>query len=106
MKTNYNKTNWIDKKTPVNAQNLNKIERAITDLYNNALGKDDIVPGSGIEIETDESGNKIISSEKKTEIEVVTESPETFESNTLYFILDPETKRLTKIMFGDVTIYE
>lgn len=30
----YEKTNWINGKTPINAENLNKLENGIVDLYN------------------------------------------------------------------------
>ena len=44
MKNSYSKTKWVDNKTPVNAQNLNKIKEAIGDIYTNARDYDDLVP--------------------------------------------------------------
>ena len=61
MKNSYSKTKWVDNKTPVNAQNLNKIEDAIGDIYTNALDYDDLVPGEGIEMNVTDEGKKEIS---------------------------------------------
>jgi hypothetical protein len=112
MKKTYSKTKWVDNKTPVNAQNLNKIESAISDLYNNAVAYDDIEEGDGIEITTDETGSKVISASKTlmssdtcSGIEWTLGEPESFESDKIYFILGEETKTLEKIILNGVTIF-
>ena len=39
MRIKYNKTNWVDNETPVNAENMNKIETALENLYNLAVSR-------------------------------------------------------------------
>ena len=56
MKTTYNKTQWVDNSTPVNAENLNNIENGISGLYSNALGLSELIEGDGIEIKNTENG--------------------------------------------------
>lgn len=113
MKNSYSKTKWVDNKTPVNAQNLNKIEDAIGDIYTNALDYDDLVPGEGIEMNVTDEGKKEISiapgvmfSDSCTGIEWTLEEPETPEKNKLYFILNAIEKSLSKIMLNGVTIFQ
>ena len=86
MKT-YQKTKWVDNKTPVNAKNLNKIEDAISDLYN-SMG----------------NGNAVQSQTVK-KLEWVTGTVEEPEDNVLYFILSEETGKLSSIQIGSNTIY-
>lgn len=54
MKT-YTKTKWVDNQTPVNAENLNKIESAIQSITENALSPSDLVAveDGGIMISTE-----------------------------------------------------
>lgn len=112
MKKAYNKTKWIDNKTPVNAQNLNKIENALSEIYEKAVEKDDIVQGTGIKIDTTSEGKKEISlgegvlmSSTCTGIEWYQAIPTTWERNKLYFILDPQSKELSRIMLNGITIF-
>ncbi len=58
MRTTYNKTTWVDNQTPINACNLNNIERGIENLYNNSLSVSDLVGGDGINVADTESGIK------------------------------------------------
>lgn len=48
MRIKYDKTNWINNETPVNADNMNKIETAIENLYNLALSPSDFSTNSQI----------------------------------------------------------
>ena len=112
MKSSYNKTKWVDNRTPVNAQNLNKIESALSDLYTNALQGEEIIEGEGVSINDSKAGGRVISvdntvqrSQTCTGIEWVTEEPETPEINKLYLILDGETRLLKKIVLNGVTIF-
>lgn len=113
MKKSYTKTKWIDNKTPVNAQNLNKIENALSEVYEKAMESSDLVEGNGIVINTDGNGRKEIStapgvlmSTTCTGIEWSQKEPEKWERNKLYFILDPGTKELAKIMLNGITIFK
>lgn len=112
MKKSYKKTKWIDNKTPVCAQYLNKIEDAISEVYEKAIESDDLVGGAGVNISTNSSGEKEISlgsevmiSTTCTGIEWCQSIPETWERNKLYFILDPSTKELNRIMLNGITIF-
>lgn len=112
MKKSYNKTKWVDNKTPVCAQYLNKIEAALGDIYTKGLEYDELIQGDGITIE-DEINGKSISVDKSvvrstsiTGIEWLYEEPESPEIKKLYFILDPNTNKLSKILLGSVTIFQ
>ena len=59
MKLTYNKTNWVDNSTPVNAENLNNIENGISNLYSSAISLSDLVNGDGIDIKDTNSGISI-----------------------------------------------
>lgn len=59
MKTNYNKTRWVDNKTPVNAENLNNIENGISNLYSNAISPSELIGGDGIRVSSLEDGISI-----------------------------------------------
>lgn len=48
MRIKYNKTNWVDNETPVNAENMNKIETALENLYNLAVSPSDFSTNSQI----------------------------------------------------------
>lgn len=113
MKGNYMSTNWEDNKTPVNAANMNNIERGIKNLYQNAIGRSDLVPGNGIKIGTTKEGSlevattdQVVKSTSCKEIEFVKGELGLYENGILYFILDPDTGKLKKIMLGKVVIYE
>lgn len=56
MKKKYNRTDWADNKTPVNAKNLNNIEKGIRDLYSDALDSSEIIAGNGISINNTNDG--------------------------------------------------
>lgn len=113
MKNLYIKTTWVDNATPVNAANLNKIENAITDLYQNALSVSDFAKGSGIDlnITTDKKleisvTKDLMRSNSCSGIEMVTEEPSEIVESVLYFVVDPETKKLKKIIINGLAIYE
>lgn len=48
---NYKKTSWIDGETPVNAENLNKIEKGIEAVSKQALSLSDLTSNSEIKID-------------------------------------------------------
>jgi hypothetical protein len=48
VRIKYNKTNWVDNETPVNAENMNKIETALENLYNLAVSPSDFSTNSQI----------------------------------------------------------
>jgi hypothetical protein len=50
MKNTYQRTNWVDNVTPVNADNLNKIEGAIDELYSGSVGISQLRKGKGVDI--------------------------------------------------------
>ena len=113
MKNFYIKTTWVDNATPVNAANLNKIENAITDLYQNALSVSDFTKGNGINlnITTDKKleisvTEDLMRSNSCSGIELVTEEPLEFLNSVLYFVVNSETKKLRKIMINGIAIYE
>ncbi len=51
---NYQKTNWVDGETLVNAENLNKIEKGIESVSKQALSLSDLTEGNGIKIDSTE----------------------------------------------------
>lgn len=113
MEKSYKATKWVDNKTPINAQNLNKIEDGLSYLHENALSKDDIVPGNGIVIEETYNGKQEISldsgamfSQTCTGIEWVQEIPEAFDKDKIYFILNSLTKELERIVINGITIFK
>lgn len=113
MKNIYIKTTWVDNKTPVNAANLNKLENAVYDLYNNALSPSDIVEGNGIKLDITENKklqisttSDIMASTSCQGVEVVNVEPSEFSEGVLYFVVNPETGKLRKIVFNSVVINE
>ena len=113
MKNLYIRTTWVDNATPVNAANLNKIETAITDLYQNALSVSDITKGNGIDLSLTSDrkleiavSNNVVMSNSCSGIELVTVEPTSFTSSVLYFVIDPEKRKLKKIIVDGVVIYE
>ena len=113
MKNFYIKTTWVDNATPVNAANLNKIETAITDLYQNALSVSDFAKGEGIEMNVTSDkklevsvSNRVMMSDSCRGFELVTSEPVDFVDSVLYFVIDPSEKKLKKILLNGITIYE
>ena len=92
---------------------MNKIENAISDLYINALSPSEIVEGEGINISQTKDkklefsvAENILRSDSCSGIEVSQGHPSVMDQGKLYFILDPDTKKLAKIMINGVAIYE
>lgn len=115
MNKSYTKTTWVDNKTPVNAKNLNKIENALSELYETAATEDQYLPGNHITIIDSESDpyKKVISTSEDLlststfkGIEYVFNEPDDPVLGVLYFVLDLETKQLLKIMIGPTTIFK
>lgn len=114
MKNTYTKTTWIDNKTPVNAANLNHIESALADIYNTAVSSSQLTQGEGIKVTTDcdknvkiSVDNTVMKSDSCTGVEIETSEPaEGYEKGKIYFILDPDTKKLKKIVINAVVVYE
>lgn len=114
MKTSYIKTTWVDNKTPVNASNMNHIESAISDLYGSALSPSEVVGGDGINVSLGSDKNLTISADDTvmksttcTGVEFITDGESVdYMKDKIYFILDPDTKKLKKIIINGVTIYE
>lgn len=113
MRNIYIKTTWIDNKTPVNAANLNKIENAIVDLYQNALSVSDFSEGEGIKLDvTDDKklqvsvSNGVLTSTSCCGIEVLMFEPFEMKNNVLYFIIGQDSKKLKKIIINNIVIYE
>lgn len=111
MKNTYSKTNWVNDKTPINATNLGKIESAISDLYTNAIDASDIISGDGIGVTTSGTGKKIsvdktvMRSSNCVGIDWVDSVPDNPVENKLYFVINSDTKQLSKIMLGSITIF-
>ena len=113
MKNLYVKTNWVDNATPVNAANLNKIENAITDIYQNALSVSDFSKGNGIDLNITSNKkleisvtNNVMMSGTCSGFEVVTSYPIECVESVIYFVVDPELKKLKKILINGIAIYE
>lgn len=114
MKNVYIKTNWVDNRTPVNAANLNKIEGAISDLYNTAIAPSDIKPGEGISVTpTSDKGVEIAVSkliQRSSDgscpgLDIVFSEPVSPEKDRVYLVLDPDTKTLKKIAINGVIVF-
>lgn len=54
MRNTYDKTIWEDNKTPVNAENLNKIENALDELYSGSVGISQLKEGKGVDIKVND----------------------------------------------------
>lgn len=112
MKSVYLKTNWIDNRTPVNASNLNNIERGIDTLFKNAISPSELVPGDGITIEHDNDGSKfsvdstVVRTASIFGLEYAVGELASYEPGYLYFVLSPVTGKLTKIVLDNRVIYE
>ena len=108
MKKTYNKTKWIDKRTPVNAQNLNKLEEAVKYLYDTALEEGFIKQGEGIKISEDGTisvDSPVMQSESLSGIEFITDEEEGTINGKLYFVIDSNTSKLLKIKLNGLTIF-
>lgn len=102
----YNKTNWEDGKTPVNAENLNKIEEGLSNVTEEALRASDIVGGLGIETKLTEEG-RIQLDMSSFPVNVIHDGRDTVEvPGHLYFVLDSETGKLLKIKLNNNIIFE
>ena len=111
MKNTYSKTKWVDNKTPVNADNLNKIENAINKLFVEAVDKDTIIEGDGINVSKNDGvkinvDSTVLRSDSCRGLEVVESEPEEPISGKIYFIVDSETKKLKKVQLNSITIFE
>ena len=111
MKNTYSKTKWVDNKTPVNADNLNKIENAINKLFVEAVDKDTIVEGDGINVSKNDGvkinvDNTVLRSDSCKGLEIVESEPGEPISGRIYFIIDAETKKLKKVQLNSITIFE
>lgn len=117
MKNLYIKTTWVDNKTPVNAANLNKIENALVDLYQNAISVSDLSVGKGIDLTITKDKkvefsvtDDIITSCSCSGIEVVLSNYsfdiDSLSNGIIYFVIDADTKKLKKIIFNGINIYE
>lgn len=87
MRSLYNKTNWVDNKTPVNAENLNNIENGISNLYANSISLSEILGGSGINVSPEGSNVNI-----SLNFRLIDNAPETPDSDGLSgdFYIDTE----------------
>jgi len=85
----YNKTEWKNGETRVNAKNMNNIEEGISELYKNALTPEDIESGRGIRIEKEGKSTSI-----SLRIEILEDTGEEveYDKNTLYVLVDSENK--------------
>lgn len=102
MRIEYEKTIWEDGKTPVNAENLGKIENAIETLFSMSISPSQIKEDNGIGINFDEE-TKNISFGLKITLLQEKPTPETpghlgdlyIEDNFLYIYLGQWIKLMT-----------
>lgn len=113
MKSIYIKTTWIDNKTPINAANMNKIENALSNITTSAISYSDLVKGDGININISEDkdvkvsvDNTVMRSNTCNKFEIISEELDTYNNDILYLVLDSNTKKLKKLIFNGITIYE
>jgi hypothetical protein len=112
MKKDYIKTKWVDSSTPVNAANLNKIENGLADLFSLGLSASEVIGGDGVDVSVTSAGElkiavtrDVLRSNSFLGIELVTELPEETEKGIMYFIQDPDTKKLSRIYINGAYIY-
>lgn len=109
---NYQKTNWVDGETLVNAENLNKIEKGIESVSKQALSLSDLTGGNGIKIdgtETEDGKMGIKLSINPSEIAnslfqplSIEDITEDFTPDTSKFYLVYEGSKIVKIiLFGN-----
>ena len=122
MKSIYLKTTWIDNRTPVNAANLNNIERGIESLFNNAVSPSELLEGDGITIEHDSEGTtfsvdqtiarvegekgSVSRSKSLAGVEYALGELASYEPNKVYFVLSEIDFRLIKIIINNRVVYE
>lgn len=115
----YIKTKWVDNKTPVNAENLNKIENALEALSTSSISYSQIKEGNGVEISSGESGditigvadNVMMSTSGIAGMDVILHDPRCncpgpLQRGVIYLVLDKETKKLLYLLFNGVKIFE
>lgn len=109
MNQNYKKTQWVDGKTPIDAEKLNNIENAISNLFSQTLSASDIKgDNSTVKVTTDDEDGDM-----KVKISILplfkTVSVEELETtildnDKLYFItqIDEESgeNKIVKIILG------
>ena len=81
----YKKTTWTDNKTTVSAEKLNNIENGIYNLYNSAITSVDIKGEDGVNVEVTDAGKVVV--KLNTQIAIINEELEEYDSNTIYFLL-------------------
>lgn len=93
MRIKYDKTTWVDNETPVNANNLNKIENALETLYNLSLSPSDFNTNS--QIKPTVNDGEITLSFDGFVLRETREKPEQTESNGTAgdFYLDQENNK-------------
>lgn len=108
MMKDYKKTKWVDGKTPVNAQNLNKIEDAVKYLFDNSLSKDSISEGEGLTLgkegEVSVSKEGLLGSKTVKGIEILIGGTQ-MKEDILYLFLNPTTLKLEEIFFNNTSIW-
>ena len=107
MKKSYTKTKWVDGKTPINAQNLNKLEEAVKYLYDTAIESSFIQEGQGIKISSTGKisvDDGVLQSESVKGIEVITDISAATKRGIIYLLLNQQTLKLDRIILNGVTI--
>ena len=115
----YIKTKWVDNKTPVNAENLNKIENALETLSSTSVSYSQFKEGNGINISSSENGDITIAADDSVMmsttgiggIDVILHDPRCgcpgpLRRGVVYMVLDRETKKLLYFLFNGVKIFE
>lgn len=108
---NYNKVNFIDNETPLNASTMNHIDTAISRLATNSLFPSDIIAGEGIDISSYSGKIKISQSQDSlvsvsvSRLEVVTVMPENPDASGLYLLVDVITKALKSLWLGNICLF-
>lgn len=114
MKNNYMRTNWVDNKTPVNAANLNNIERGLVNLFANAISPAELKEGDGINITATKNGELEISTHNTIrssscagiEFIYAEMNPMEYTRNVLYLYIEPSSNKLRKLILNGDVIYE
>ena len=113
MKKKYTKTNWVDGKTCVGANLLNKIESGIEGLYQNAVEMSQLVGGEDISIQKNEEDNLVVSIKEDnsllrstgiSEVEFGEELPNEPKSTGLYFTRDSRTGKFS-VYYGNSLVF-
>ena len=107
----YNRTFWVDHETPVNAENLNKIERGIQELSELSLRPSDFVQKEGSPIFVDINCGKLYfdldstvvrGDESVKRLRVIREDLEIDEVESDLCIYIDEEEKIYKIFYGGV----